>query len=99
MHIYALVYSICFSLSDLLHSITDSRFIHLTTMNSSDRPRGVGWGGRREAQEGADVFIHRADSCCCIAETNTTLSSNYILIKKKKQTHIKRDHTCGYQRW
>ena len=28
-------------------------------------------GGGREAQEGGDVCIH-TDSCCCIAETNTT---------------------------
>ena len=34
-HIYALAYSICFSLSDLLHSVlTVSRSIHLTTNNS-----------------------------------------------------------------
>ena len=28
--------------------------------------------GGKEAQEGGGVCIHRADSCCCIAETNTT---------------------------
>ena len=33
-HIYVLAYGICFSLSDLLHSRTDSRFIHPTTNNS-----------------------------------------------------------------
>ena len=33
-HIYVLAYSICFTLSDLLHSVTDSRSIHLTTNNS-----------------------------------------------------------------
>ena len=33
---------------------------------------GVGVGGR-EAQEGADICIHMADSLCCTAETNTTL--------------------------
>ena len=33
-HIYALAYGICFSLSDLLHCMTDPRSIHLTTNNS-----------------------------------------------------------------
>ena len=35
-----------------------------------------GWGGEwggRKAQEGGDICIHIADSCCCMAETNTTL--------------------------
>ena len=27
----------------------------------------------REVQEGGDVHILMADSCCCMAETNTTL--------------------------
>ena len=27
----------------------------------------------REVQEGADIRIPMADSCCCVAETNTTL--------------------------
>ena len=33
-HIYVLAYGICFPLSDLLHCMTDSRSIHLTTNNS-----------------------------------------------------------------
>ena len=33
----------------------------------------VGVEGR---SEGEDIFIHRADSLHCIAETNTTLSNN-----------------------
>ena len=38
------------------------------------QPRGVGWGGAgREVQEGGDMYILMADSCCCMAETNTTL--------------------------
>ena len=41
---------------------------------------GLGWGGR-EAYKG-DTCIHIADSLCCRAETNTTLQSNYITIKK-----------------
>ena len=33
-----------------------------------------GWdGGEREAQEEEDICILRADSCCYMAETNTTL--------------------------
>ena len=38
---------------------------------------GKGWDeggvGGREAQEGGDICILTADSCCCTAETNTTL--------------------------
>ena len=33
--------------------------------------------------EGGDVGICMADLCCCIAETNTTLESNYSPIKSK----------------
>ena len=34
------------------------------------------WGterGGREAQEGGDICVYRADSLLCTAETNTTL--------------------------
>ena len=34
---------------------------------------GYGGGGGREAQEGGDVCILTADSCCYTAETNITL--------------------------
>ena len=40
-----------------------------------------GWDGR-EFQEGGDICIHIADSLHCTAETNSTLYSNYTLIKK-----------------
>lgn len=46
-----------------------------------------GWDGGeggREAQEGRDVCIHIADSFNCTAESNTTLQSNYMPIKKKR---------------
>ena len=33
--------------------------------------------------EGGDVGIRRADLCCCMAETNTTVESNYSTIKSK----------------
>ena len=32
-----------------------------------------GWGGGREVQEEGDICILTAYSCCCMAETNTTL--------------------------
>ena len=32
-----------------------------------------GVGGGREVQKGGDIFILMADSCCCMAETNTIL--------------------------
>ena len=53
-----------------------------------------GWD-RKEAQEGRDICISIADSHCCTAGTNTTLSGNYTPIKniyemefKKKLTKI-----------
>ena len=42
-----------------------------------------GGGSGQEAGEGADVDIYTADSCCCTTETNATLKSNYIPIKKQ----------------
>ena len=45
-------------------------------------PEGVGWGVRREAQEGGD--IHITHSLCCVAETNAMMWSNYA--PKKCQT-------------
>ena len=41
----------------------------------------VGVGGRREAQEGKNIGIPVADSCCHTAESNITLSSNYSNLK------------------
>ena len=38
----------------------------------------------REAQDGVHICTHMADSHCCMAETNTTLLTNYLLIKKMK---------------
>ena len=43
---------------------------------------GWSWGGR-EAQERGNICVHAANSCCCTAETNTTLRSNYTPIKKQ----------------
>ena len=31
LHIYVLIYNICFNVSDLLHSVTESRSIHIST--------------------------------------------------------------------
>ena len=45
-----------------------------------------GWdvvGGEGEIQEGKDIRILMADSCFCVAETNTTLESNYPPVKNK----------------
>ena len=43
-------------------------------------------GGRicgKEGQEGEDICIPMAGSCCCMAEINTTLLSNYLPMKNK----------------
>ena len=45
---------------------------------------GVGGGGKeKEGGPKGDIGIHTADSLCYTAETNTTLQSNYIPIKKR----------------
>ena len=38
----------------------------------------------KEIQKRGDMFLNMADSLCNTVETNTTLSSNYIPIKKMK---------------
>ena len=48
-----------------------------------DNLREVGWGRWKEAQEGGDICAPMAGSCCCTAETSTTLWSNYPPIKSK----------------
>ena len=45
-------------------------------------PRGVRWGEGREARRGGCMYTY-LDSLRSIAETNTTLQSNYISIFKK----------------
>ena len=45
-----------------------------------------GWdgvGGEGDIQERKDICILMADSCFCVAETNTTLESNYTPVKNK----------------
>ena len=43
---------------------------------------GVG-GGRWEGVSGGRGHMYTYDSCCCVAETNTILLSNYPPIKNK----------------
>ena len=46
----------------------------------------VGWGGRKEAQEGRDICTHIADSHCCASETNNTAKQLY----SNKEFHTKK---------
>ena len=49
-----------------------------------------GVGGGREFQEGRNTCILMVDSCCCMAETNTTLKSSYLPIKNfKRDSNLK----------
>ena len=41
---------------------------------------GWGWGG---GLEGGDMCVPMADSCWCVAETNTILRSNHPPVKNK----------------
>ena len=50
----------------------------------------MGGGGRREIQEGVDIYACMADSLCCTAEMNTTntikqLYTNKIIFQFKKK--------------
>ena len=48
-----------------------------------------GWDGGWEGDgEEGDVCIHVPRSCCCAAETNTTLQSKYSPVKKRKKKQI-----------
>ena len=43
-----------------------------------------GWdgaGGGKKVQEGGDICIPMADSCSCVAETNTALQSSHLSFK------------------
>ena len=51
-----------------------------TQTGALSQSRGVGWGGM-EVQEGGDIRVLMADSHFRMAETNTTLKSNYPAIK------------------
>ena len=39
-------------------------------------------GDGREAQQERHICLNTADLHCCMAETNTTLESNFHLVKK-----------------
>ena len=45
---------------------------------------GWGRGWERDPREREVICIRIADSLCCIAEVNTTLQSNYMPIKKRR---------------
>ena len=45
--------------------------------------RRLGWGGRWEGGSGGRGSMDSYDSCCCVAESNTILLSNYPPIKNK----------------
>ena len=40
-----------------------------------------GVGSQGEVQEREDILVFVAYSCCCMAEANTILKSNYLPIK------------------
>ena len=56
---------------------------------------GMGEGGRG-AQEGGGICRHIADSLCCIAEINTTLSCKYAPILKKSFKIL--PHVCFHEK-
>ena len=59
--------------------------------NNLDGCNGV--GGGKKVQEGGVICILMADSCWCMAETNTVMQSNYPPIKNFKKK-IKMPDSC-----
>ena len=55
--------------------------------NSREGGDGVGVG--QEVREGGYISLPVADSCCCMAEVNTTLYSNHLHNKKQLDNRIK----------
>ena len=53
-------------------------------------------GAKREVQDGGDIRIPIADSCCYIAETNTLLLSNYPPNKNKVFKKAEREKQIPY---
>ena len=45
---------------------------------------------RRDVQDRGDICILTADSRCCMAETNTILSSNYLPNKRVRIVKVKK---------
>ena len=59
-------------------------------------PRRVGWAERGRGHPGRRGRVFpMADPCWCVAETNTTLSSNYSSIKNKLKTTSPSTWLCG----
>ena len=44
-----------------------------TQPGALQQPRGVGWGGGRDVQDGGDICVYMADSGWCLAEINKIL--------------------------
>ena len=74
-----------------------SCYITGTPASALWRPREVGRGSGREAQEGVDICIQIADSSCCTAETNATMESNYTPISKEKHVWKTLPYIWGFQ--
>ena len=54
------------------HFAMDGLGGHYTKWSKSEKIDTRG-RGMREVQQRGDICMHMADSCCCVAETNTTL--------------------------
>ena len=66
---YALLYVIQIANAKLLYNTRSSTWCSMTTERG-----GMGWEvGSAEVQEGGNICTPMADSCCYMAETDTTL--------------------------
>ena len=53
---------------------------------------GVGWGGR-QAEEGGDICIHRADSCGCTQKATQQCTSIILQLKIESKQNLNKIHT------
>ena len=62
------------SILSRVKQITSPGWMHETSAQGWCRPRGMGWGGRREGGIGiGNTCKSMADSCQCMAKTTTIL--------------------------
>ena len=82
MEIYTLPYVKQIASGNFLYDVGSSNLMLCDNLKGWDGVRGG-----REFQDGGDIYIYiyiyMSDSCCCLAETNAILQSNYPPIKNK----------------
>ena len=68
-----LLFKMCLKKCEEERSLTEAKDADSVPVFCDNLEKWDAVGGRREVQEGGNMCIPMADSCCCIAETNTVL--------------------------